>query len=60
MKTLRRGISYNFAGYILEANHYGVVRTETSIRLGWTAFYDRENRLVARYHEKSGRLQVIT
>lgn len=59
MKTLKRGISYNLACSILEVNHYGIVRTKKIINLGWTAFYDRNNRLVARYHEKSGRLQVI-
>lgn len=59
MKTLRRGISYNFACSILEANCYGVVRTVNLMKLGWVAFYDKEDRLVARYNEKSGRLQVI-
>lgn len=58
MKTLRRNISYNFACSILEANHYGVTNTKT---MGsWTALYDRSGRLVARYHEGTGRLQVIT
>lgn len=60
MKTLRRGISYNLACSILEVNHYGVVRTNHSFKYEWTGFYDRNDRLVARYHEPSGRLQVIT
>lgn len=59
MKTLKRNISYNLACSILEANHYGVVETKNFGHV-WTGFYDRSGRLVARYHEPSGRLQVIT
>lgn len=58
MKTLRRGISYNVACSILEANYYGIARINHSFKYEWTAFYDHNDKLVARYHEPSGRLQV--
>lgn len=58
MKTLRRNISYNLACSILEANYYGVTDTKTNSKIGWTAFYNKDGEIVARYHEASGRLQV--
>ena len=56
MKTLKRNISYNFACSILESNHYGVTDTKTNGK--WTAFYNN-GRLVARYNEERGSLQVV-
>lgn len=58
MKTLRRDISYNLACNILEANHYGIVKTKPC--KDWIVFYDKNNRAVARYNEEKGKLQVIT
>ena len=55
MKTLRRGISYNFACAILEVNKYGV--TDVKMVGKWHIFY-RNSEKVARYHEDTGRLQV--
>lgn len=57
--VLRRNISYNLACMILEANHYGVVETKTNSKLGITVFIDNMNRIVARYTEKYGRLEVL-
>lgn len=59
MKTLRRGISYNLACSILDANHYGVTDTKYSQRIDCTGFYNSDGKLVARYFEKTGKLQVI-
>jgi hypothetical protein len=58
MKTLRRGISYNMACSILEANHYGVTDTKHSFKYDCTAFYNKDGVTVARYFEKTGKLQV--
>lgn len=58
-KTLRRDVSYNLACSIMDANRYLITDTKEDIKHGWTAFYSGD-RLVARYHEPSGRLQVIT
>ena len=58
MKTLRRGISYNMACSILEANHYGVTDTKHSFKYDCTTFYNKDKVLVARYFEKTGKLQV--
>ena len=58
MRTLRRGISYNRACAILEANHYGITETKAiGIKHEWTGLY-KNGELVARYHEPTGRLQV--
>ena len=62
MKTLRRGISYNLACSIMEANHYGIDKV-VSIHMGDSfvyAFKNKEGKTIARYIEKYGKLQVIT
>jgi hypothetical protein len=58
MKTLRRGISYNMACSILEANHYGVTDTKHSLKYDCTVLYNKDGVPVARYFEKTGKLQV--
>ncbi len=62
MKTLRRGISYNLACSILEANHYFVDKVLSISHNDYFmyVFKDRTGRTVARYNEKYGTLQVIT
>jgi hypothetical protein len=55
MKTLRRDISYNMACSILEANRYGI--TEVRVIGKWTLFH-KNSRVVARYNERRGILQV--
>lgn len=64
MKTLRRGISYNVACSILEANNWTPFITEIkSVLMGDSfvyAFKNKEGKTIARYIEKYGKLQVIT
>jgi len=59
MKTLRRGISYNLACSILEANKYMITSTKHDFRTDTTVFYHNE-KPVARYIERYGKLQVIS
>ena len=56
MKTLKRNISYNVACSILEANHYGVTNVKAIGK--WIVLYNKD-RVVARYREETGSLQVI-
>lgn len=56
MKALRRGISYNHACMILEANNYKI--TDTMTIKNQTVFY-HGNKKVARYNETTGTLSVI-
>lgn len=64
MKTLKRGISYNLACAILEANNWTPFITEIkSVFTGDSfiyAFKNKEGKTIARYIEKYGKLQVIT
>ena len=56
MKTLKRNISYNVACSILAANHYGVTNVKAIGK--WIVLYNKD-RVVARYREETGSLQVI-
>lgn len=56
MKTLKRGISYNHACMILEANHYFITSTKTI--KNFTIFFHNSIK-VARYNELTGTLSVI-
>lgn len=57
-KVLRRDISYNVACSILEVNHYNIAETKTC-GIYWTIFIDKSGKMIARYNEKYGRLEVI-
>lgn len=62
MKTLRRNISYNMACSIIEANHYLIDKVVSTL-MGDSfvyAFKSRDDKTVARYIEKYGKLQVVT
>ena len=62
MKTLRRGISYNLACSIMDANHYGVDKVVSHFTGDSFvyAFKNKEGKTIARYIEKYGKLQVVT
>jgi hypothetical protein len=62
MKTLRRGISYNLACSIMDANHYGVDKVISHFTGDSFvyAFKNKEGKTIARYIEKYGKLHVIT
>lgn len=57
-RTLRENISYNLACNILEKNHYGVTDTKQN-NDGDILFIDRMGRVVAKYNEEHGALDVI-
>ena len=58
MKTVCRGFTYNHACYILEMRKDKYPVTDTKQFGQWTGFYDKDGRLLARYHEGTGKLQV--
>ena len=58
-KILKRGISYNTACGILEANHYNIAEVKANTKAGIMIFVDNTGSTVARYTERYGRLEVI-
>ena len=57
MKIIKRGISYNQACAIMEANNYMIDEVKAVNEI-YTVFYSK-GRKVARYNEKYGRLEAI-
>ena len=57
MKTLFRG-NYNHACFELETRKEKYPVSDVRKQGGWYLFYDENNKLIARYHEETERLQV--